>query len=34
LSLKQDKKLNVNDTLRLLDDYKAIDENGHFETDN
>lgn len=34
LTLKQDRNLNVNDTLKLLDDYKAIDENGHFETDN
>ena len=24
----------VDDTLKLLDDYKSIDEFGHFETDN
>ncbi|MDG0842616.1 ATP-binding cassette domain-containing protein [Staphylococcus equorum] len=34
LTLNQYRKSNTDDTLKLLDDYKTIDESGHFETDN
>lgn len=34
VSLNERKSANLEATLKLLDDYKHIDENGHFETDN
>ncbi|WP_261721541.1 Sal family ABC-F type ribosomal protection protein [Staphylococcus equorum] len=34
LTLNQYRKTNTVDTLKLLDDYKTIDESGHFETEN
>lgn len=34
LTFNQYRRSNSEDTLKLLDDYKTIDESGHFETDN
>lgn len=34
LTLTQYRRSNTDDTLKLIDDYKTIDESGHFETDN
>ncbi|MFQ3871692.1 Sal family ABC-F type ribosomal protection protein [Staphylococcus sp. Mo2-7] len=34
LTLTQYRGSNTDDTLKLIDDYKTIDESGHFETDN